>query len=68
MLKVRPSSLFMLCGCISSSMASLMTHPCIWFQQKEVLCPVVSFGPGWCCVLLLLIHQFVLVIYVYCVI
>ena len=37
--KVRPSSLFMLCGCIFSSVASLMSRSV--FYQKEVLHPVV---------------------------
>jgi len=38
LLKVRPSSVFILCGCISSSIASLMsrsTYPCLWRWNRQ---------------------------------
>jgi len=42
LLQVRPSSLFILCGFISSLVASLMSRSTIRFLQKEILFPVVE--------------------------
>ena len=39
LLKVRPSSLFMLCGCISSSMASLMSWSMYLVSAKRSFVP-----------------------------
>jgi hypothetical protein len=53
-LRQRPSSLLMLFGCSSISMASLNSRPCIWIWWIGSWCFGVGYNvPGWCCVQLL---------------
>jgi hypothetical protein len=46
LLKVRPSSLFMLCGCISSSMASLMSRSMylVLAERSFVSCSLIIWS------------------------